>query len=97
MAQHALELRSPLGLWRRAQIAVVQRQQVPGNEARRRLRREHAHARLRGVDAQQQCLEFQAVHAGDHDLAVEDAAVRQVRAERLGELREVAVQRPQVA
>ena len=42
-------------------------------------------------------LEVERAVAGDHDLAVEDAALGQLGPERLGELREVAVERLEVA
>jgi hypothetical protein len=49
------------------------------------------------VDAHLERLEVEAVRAGDHELAVEHAARRQLRAERLAQLGEVAVERLLVA
>ena len=85
-----------LALRHRPQVLVVQRQQVPRHERGGRLRGEHPDPRLGRVDAQQQRLEPQAAVGRDHDLAVEHAALRQLGAERLGELRKVAVQRLEV-
>ena len=48
------------------------------------------------MDPQEQRLELEAAVAGDHDLAVEDAALRQGRLERRVELREVAIERLEV-
>ena len=49
------------------------------------------------MDPQEQGLEAERAVPGDDDLAVEDAALRQRGAQRLGQLREVAIQRLQVA
>ncbi len=87
--------RSPWGT--RAEVLVAQRQQVPRDVRRRHFRRQHAHSRLGGVDAQQQLLEVESSVVRDHDLAVEHAAIRELRLERLGQLGEVAVERLEVA
>ena len=49
------------------------------------------------MDAQQQRLEVERAVPGDDHLAVDDAALRQRGPERVGELREVAVERLEVA
>ena len=56
-------------------------------------RGEHVDPGLGRVDALQQGLEVQPVAAGDDDLAVDHAAVRQVGPQRLDDLGEVAGQR----
>ena len=48
------------------------------------------------MESQLQQVEVEATGADDHDLAVDDAALGQVRDERRAELGEVAVQRAQV-
>ena len=87
--------RSPWGVARRSLVA--EREQVPGDERRRRLGGEHLDPRRRRVDPEQQRLELELAVARDDDLAVEDAALRQRGLERLRELREVAVERLEVA
>src|SRR3954453_14903385 len=82
---------------RLAQIVVIDRQQIPPDERCRRLLREQLHARRRGMNPQQQRFEIETVRSGDDDLAVDHAALRQHRRERLDELRKVAVQRLQIA
>src|SRR6185437_7068692 len=77
-------------------VLIVEREQIPGDERGRRLLGEHAHARLRRMDAQQERLELQASVSGDDDLAVEDRALRQRRPDRRLELREVSVERLQI-
>ena len=81
------------------QRLVVERQQVEGDERRRRLGGEPAHARLGRVDALQQRVEVEtAIVRGRHDdLAVDDAALRQRREQRVEQLGEVAGERPLVA
>ena len=96
VAEDALEPRAPLPLRDLPQVLVVERQQVPGDEARRRRFGEHPDARFGGMDAQQQGLEIQGPVAGDDHLAVEHAARRQGRPQRRGQLREVAIERLQV-
>ena len=92
-----LQPRPALALGHVAEVLVVEREQVPCDEARRALLGEHLHARRGRVDAQQERLELERAVAGDHDLAVEHASLGQVRLERLGELGEVAIERLQVA
>ena len=97
VAQHRLEPGAPLALGHAAEVLVVEREQVPRDEARGRLGREHAHARRRRVDPEQQGLEGEGPVLGDDDLAVQDAPLGQRRAQRVGQLGEVAVQRLEVA
>ena len=95
--ERGFETGAPLALRHLAQVLVAERQQVPRDEARRRLGGQHVHPRRGRVDAQQQRLEVERPVPGDDDLAVEDAPLRERRPERLGELREVAIERLQVA
>ena len=55
------------------------------------------HARSRRMKPQLQRVEIEPAVLGDHDLAIEHAAVRQLRAQRLEQLGKVAVQRFLVA
>ena len=78
-----------LRLGHRPQVVVAEGQQVPGDEARRRLGGEHPNPRLGRMDAQEQGVEIEpAVAAGDDHLAVEDATLWQRGPERRAELRE---------
>ena len=95
--QRDLEAGPALPLGHRSQILVVDRQQVPGDEARRRLGRQHADPRFGRVDAKQQGPEIERAVAGDDDLAIEHAALRERCAERCGKLRKVAVEGLEVA
>ena len=73
------------------QHLVVEREQVEGDEARRRLLREHADARLRGVDPLAERVEvLAALVVEQHDLAVEHVAA-------LGELQLGEVARHRLA
>ena len=96
-AQDRLEAGASFSLRDTSEVLCVKRQQVPRDEARGSLAGEHPHARVGRMDPQQERLEIQALRAGDDDLPVEHAPFRQAGTERLGELREVAVQRLQVA
>ncbi len=49
------------------------------------------------MQAQLQRVEIETVRRGDDDLAVDDAAVRQAQRQRVVQLGEVAIERPQVA
>ena len=92
-----LEARAPLGLRHAAKVLVAEGKQVPRDEAGRRLCGQHLHARCGWVDPEEERLERKLAVGRDHDLPVDDAALRERGAERLGELREVAVERLEVA
>ena len=79
-------LERPLGV-----IGVVQREQVKGNEARRRLLRQQLDAASGWVDPLLQHLKLQPVADHDDDLAVDDALLGQIRLDRLDDFREIAV------
>jgi hypothetical protein len=79
------------------QRLVADREQVEGDEGRRRLLGQQVDPRLRRVDALQQRLEVQPVAVGDDDLAVDHAPRGQRRLHRLDHLGEVAGQRALVA
>src|SRR5258708_3507484 len=81
--------------------AVVDRLAVPeedveGDEGRRRLLREPADARLRGMEPHLHGVEVERALALDHDLAVERGVRRKQVADR-AKLREVAKERPAIA
>ena len=86
---HRLEAVAALGLRQLQQRLVAVRQQVEGDEARRRLLGEHVDARLGGVDALAERVEvLPAVGVEEDDLPVEHVA-----ALREGQFREIAAQR----
>ncbi len=88
--------RSPWGT--RAQVLVAEGEEVPGHERGGRLGRQHPDPRLGRVDPEQEGVEVEmAGRTGDDHLAVDHAPFGQGRPERRGELREVAVERLQVA
>ncbi len=90
----------PLAQRRVEQRAVVEGEEVEGDERGRRLARQPPHPRLGRVDALLQGVEVEAVAAArrrHHDLAVDDAASGSGRLERLDQLGEVARERPFVA
>ena len=92
-----LEPGAPLSLLDRPEVLVPERQEVPRHEAGRRLGRQHPDPRFGRVDPEQERVEVERpVGPRDHDLAVEDAAFGERRAERLTELGEVAVERLEV-
>src|SRR5581483_9914160 len=95
--ERALEPRAALREERTAQVVSAVREEVEGDERRGRLRGELANARFRRVDAHLQRIEVEAVVGHDHDLAVEHDRRRQRFDEAARELREVAIQRLQVA
>ena len=77
MCQQSLEACAPLVLRLGAQISPVDGNEIECHERRRRLRRQLRHARRRGMKPHLQRVEIEAVGCRDHDLAVDDAAVRQ--------------------
>ena len=74
-------LERPLGV-----VGVVQRQQVEGNEARRRLLRQQPDPAGGRVDALLQHLELQPVADHNDDLAVDHAPLGQIGFDRLHDL-----------
>ena len=79
------------------QVLVTDAQEVERDERRRCLAREHAHARLGGMDPLLQRVEVETRLAGDHDLAVDDDPIGQLALERVDQLGEVARHRAFVA
>ena len=92
-----LEQRAPLAERHVAQVAVAVAEQIEEDDRRRDLRRQQLHARRRRVNALLQHLEVERPSRDDDDLAVEDAALGQLGAQRLDQLGEVAVERLFVA
>ena len=80
-----------------AEVLAVQREQIPGHEARRGLGGEQADARIGRMDPEQERIEVEAAGSGDHHLAVDHDPGRQGGHQGRHELGEVALQRPQVA
>src|SRR5262245_12007028 len=95
--EQRLELAAALAERAGAQVPIALAEKVPEDHRGRELLRQHRDARGGGVDAQLQRLEVESAVPRDHDLAVEHAAPRELRLERLAELREVAVERLLVA
>ena len=86
LLERALEAR-PSRLERlAAEVVVAFREQVERDERRRRLLGEHRDARGGRVDAQRQQVEVETVVGGDHDLTVDDGALREVLAQ-IGSMR----------
>ena len=97
-AAGCLQPRPPLALGHVAQVLVAQRQQVPGHERGRRLARPASAPGMRPGGCAAAAPRSRAPPSRrDHDLAVQHAALGQLRPERVGELREVAVERLEVA
>jgi hypothetical protein len=96
LAEDGFQAPAALALWNGSEVLVAERQQVPGDEARRRLFGEHLHARRCRVDPKQERLEVERAVAGDDDLPVEHTSVREIGSQGFGELREVAVERLEV-
>ena len=94
--EHRFQPGAPLPLRHRAQVLVAEREEIPCDERGGRLGREHVHARRGGMDAKEQGFEGQRPVVRDHDLPVDDAALRERGTKRVGELWEVAVERLQV-
>jgi len=80
-----------------AQVLLAQRQQVKGDEGRGDLGREHAHPRFGGVETELEGVEVEAARTGDDDLAVDHGLLGKGCAERVEELREIALQGQAVA
>ena len=99
VGERRLEPPTPLGERPRREVIVVLGEQVEDDEAGRRLLGQQPDPAGRGVQAQLQRLEVQgaALRVDEHDLAVDDAALGQVRADRLDDLGEVPRHRPLVA
>src|SRR4051812_11139733 len=97
LRQRALELLAPFGERMVEEILVAEGEEVEGDVGGGSLRGEQLHPRGSRMDAQQERLELQAGGSGDDDLAVEDAALRDLAGERLDQLREVPVERLQLA
>src|SRR3954454_12833197 len=87
-AEHRFEPGAALTLGGRPQVVVAESQQVPRDEARRRLLGEHLHPRRGGGDAEEERLEVERNVARYDDLAVEHAALREARTKGIGELGE---------
>src|SRR5262249_16095736 len=81
----------------RAQVVVPQGEQVEGDEARGRLRREQRNARRGGMNPLQQRIEIEASRPRDDDLPVHHAALGQRLPQGLHQLRKVALQRLPIA
>ena len=79
------------------EIVIAEREQVEGDEARRGRRGEQRDAARSRVDALLQRPEVEAAVTGDHDLAVDDGARREVAPDGVHHLREVAGHRALLA
>ena len=91
------QLATALGERALAQVVVVDGEEVPGDVARRRPRREQPHAGLGRVDPEEEGVEVEAAGSSDDDLAIDHGPLGEGRPKRRLELGEVAVQGSQVA
>ena len=73
------------------------RQQVKADERCRRLLRELRHPRRGRMEPHLQRIEIEPMGRRDHDLSVDHTALGQLFEQRLVQLREVTVERPQIA
>ena len=74
--QRRLQPSATLALRDIAQVVIAERQQVPGDEARRRLGGQHVHARGCRMDAKEQRVEVERPVAGDDHFPVDDGSLR---------------------
>jgi hypothetical protein len=99
--QHAgerrLEMPAPLGLGQTAQILVADRERIECDERGWTGVGQLGHPGSGRVQAQLQRVEVEPVRRRDDDLAVDDTAVRQAGNQRVVQLGEIAIERPQVA
>src|SRR5204862_3899598 len=72
-------------------------EKIEKHDRRRRLGRQLLHSRLGRMQSHLQGIELETFVADDDDLAVEDAALWQLRLQRWNKLREVAIERSLVA
>jgi hypothetical protein len=81
------------------EVVIAEREQVERDEMSRGGFGQHADAAVGGMDPLLERLELEPsqLSVGDHDLAVDDGSLRQVRRDRLHDLGEVAGHRPLVA
>ena len=95
--EQLLQLNAAFALRHAAQIPSVGREQVERDERGGRLLRQLRDARRGRMQPQLKRVEIETAGRGDHDLAVDHAAVRQAGEERRVQLGKVPVERPQVA
>ena len=91
-AEASLQQRASLAKRDAAQIAIAVAQQIEEDDRRRDLRGQKLHARGRRVNALLQHLEVEAGAAHQDDLAVEHAALGQLRLQRLDDLGEIPIE-----
>jgi len=95
--QQSLEPHPALGLRQMAKVLATGSEDIEGDEGSRNLRGEFLHPRRRGVEPELQGVEIEAPRGRDHHLAVHHASGRQARKEHVVHLREIAVERPEIA
>ena len=88
---------APLGLRETAQVLPVDGKRVKPDEGGRRLSSELGDTGGGRVQAHLEGIEIEPVRRGDHDLAVEYAAVGQPGPQRVVQLREIPIERFEVA
>ena len=97
LLERALEARASLLERLATQIVVALREQVERDERRRCFRRELLDARRGRMDPERQQIEVETMVGGDHDLAVDDGALREVLPKWIDQVGEVARERALVA
>ena len=80
-----------------AQIPVALAEQIEEYDRRRDLLRQKLHARRGRMNAELQRIEIEPAVLGDDDFAIEHAAGRQLRPQRLEQFGEIAIQRLLIA
>src|SRR6185369_7210589 len=79
------------------QVFPTDLQDIERNERRWRFLRELGNTRGRGMQSQLQDVEVEPVLGHDHDLAVDDAVLRQTLQQHVVQLREITIERPRIA
>jgi hypothetical protein len=92
-----LEERPPRRLRLVAEVAAIERKRVERHEGRWRFLRQLRDARRRGMEPQLKRVEIEAARRGDHELAVDDAAIGKQSRRGLVHLWEITIERAQVA
>lgn len=95
--EHLLETLAACAEGLVAEVVVAGGEEVKEDDAGRGLAGKQLDAALGGVDALGECVEVEAMGAGDDNLAIEDALRRELGEERGAEFGEVAVERLGVA
>ncbi len=97
IGQQPLQARATLGLRDTAQVLPVDGKRVKPDEGGRRLNSEPGGTGGGRMQAHLESVEVQAVRRGDHDLAIQNRAVRQPGPQRVVQLRKIPIERLEIA